>query len=364
MAIVNALRFDKSSVGIIADEEYWFLGRRKSYFQDTLQQLVDEEIIEKTGIIAIYGGTGTPSFHWDIIKKSRKKIKEEFGSRAKNIKTIYDISRIVLDILQDVKRDRINQKLRFMYGFTIDDVNRGFFEIEGKKYEIKQKKIKDKALGIVMGNEKSMLTNPILQNKAVITGYDPKDGISMYYLNSENSVMSFTSGGYEAIGPGKYASGLAFAEFFQGMPLYKRREGFSRIEGMIQLINSAIMAADYFNEVGGLFNIIFIDGEKKNPKERITEIFDNKGKLATEIVRSYKWGMITKEDTSCLIDELIFKGAELYSLEDRLYKVSRDPDRLELLLRGYKEMELCGTKKPDAGSDKQEKQKARKGKGE
>lgn len=359
MAIVNALRFDKSSVGIIADEEYWFLGRRKSYFQDTLQHLTDEEIIEKTGIIAVYGGTGTPSFHWDIIKKSRAKIKEEFSSRAKNIKTIYDISKIVLDVLQEVKRERINQKLKFMYGFTIDDVNRGYFEFEGKKYDIKQKKIKDKSLGLVMGSEKSFLTNPILQNKAVICGYDQKDGVSMYYLNSENSVMSFTSGGYEAIGPGKYASGLAFAEFFQGMPLYKRREGFSRIEGMIQLINSAIMAADYYNEVGGLFNIIFIDGEKKNPGDRIIEVFDNKGKLASEIVRSFKLGMITKEDTGRLIDELIFKGANIDLLEEQLYKSSKDADKLELLLRGYKEMELC-----DQEPVKQAKEKSRKGKGE
>ncbi len=359
MAIVNALKFDRSSVGIIADEEYWFLGRRKSYFQDTLQHLTDEEIIEKTGIVAVYGGTGTPSFHWDIIKKSRAKIKEEFSNRAKNIKTIYDISKIVLDVLQDVKRDRINQKLRFMYGFTIDDINRGFFEFEGKKYDIKQKKIKDKSLGLVMGSDKSHLTKPILENKAVICGYDQKDGISMYYLNSENSVMSFTSGGYEAIGPGKYASGLAFAEFFQGMPLYKRREGFSRIEGMIQLINSAIMAADYYNEVGGLFNIIFIDGEKKNPKERVIEVFDNKGKLASEIVRSFKWGMITKEETAKFIDELIFKQSSVDALEDKLYKASKDPEKLELLLRGYKEMELC-----EQASGKQTKEKSKKAKGE
>lgn len=357
MAIVNALRFDRSSLGIIADEEYWFLGRRKSFFQDTLQHLVDEEITDKTGIIAVYGGTGTPSFHWDIVKRSRKKIKEEFSNRATNIKTIYDIGRIVLDVLQEVKRDRINQKLRFMYGFTIDDVNRGYFEMDGKKYDIKQKKVKDKALALVMGKEKSPMTKPILENKAVISGYDAKDGIGMYYLNAENSVMSFTSGGYEAIGPGKYASGLAFGEFFQGMPLFQRREGFSRIEGMIQLINSAILAADYYNEVGGLFNIIFIDGEKKNPKERIIEIFDNKGKLATEIVRSYKWGMINKEDTSNFIEELIFKNASIDALEDKLFKTSKDPSKLELLLRGYKEMELCDTEKPV----KQEKSKKSKG---
>lgn len=359
MAIVNALRFDRSSVGIIADEEHWFLSRRKSYFQDTLQYLVDDEIIEKTGIIAVYGGTGTPSFHWEIIKKSKNRIKEEFSSRASNIKTIYDISRIVLDVLQNVKRERINQKLRFMYGFTIDDVNRGYFELDGRKYDIKQKKIMDKALAIVMGKEKSHLTKPILENKAVITGYDPKDGTSMYYLNSENSVMSFTSGGYEAIGPGKYASGLAFGEFFQGMPLYRRREGFSRIEGMLQLINSAIMAVDYYNEVGGLFNIIYIDGEQKTPKDRLIEVFDNRGKLATEIVRAYKWGMVTKNEALDFIEELIFKNATVDALEDKLYKASRDPDKLELLLRGYKEMELCDLNKPCKA--KQEKPKKVKG---
>jgi len=340
MAIINALRFDDASVGIIADEEYWFLGRRKSYFQDSLQHLVTKEISEKTGIVAVYGGTGTPAFHWDVIKRSQEKIVQEFNKHAEKISTVYDIGRIVLGVLQDVKRERINQKLHFMYGFDTDDLNRGYFEVDGKRYDIKQKRIKDKALAMVMGKEKNHLTKPILSNKAVIAGYDAKDKISMYYFNSENSVMSFTSGGYETIGPGKYAYGLSFAEFFLGMPLHTRRKGFDRIDGMIQLINSAIMAADYYNEVGGLFNIIFIDGEKKSYKEKVIEVFDNRGKVASEVVRALRWQMINKQDARALIQQLIFKQGDWQSIEAMLYDKSSNSLKLDLLLRGYKEMEL------------------------
>src|SRR4030042_1716124 len=157
MAIVNAIKFDRYSGAMISDEEYWFLRRRRSYFSDCIHPLLSPEISEKYNLEAVYGGTGYPYFHFEVVEKARKRLLNlkpgEVAKGAKNVPfdTVENVGKITLEIIHQVAQRYVNNHLKFVYGFTIDDYNRGFFTENGKKYEIKQDAVKDSVKNVING---------------------------------------------------------------------------------------------------------------------------------------------------------------------------------------------------------------------
>ena len=104
----------------------------------------------------------------------------------------------------------------------------------------------------------------------------------------------------------------------------------------MELINSAIASADHYQEVGGYFNFIYLNGRGKNYGEKMLEVFDHRAHLATEIVRAFHAHMIKKDVAYQLIDRLIFKNHKFDAIEEALFRESSDAVNLERILRGYK----------------------------
>ena len=110
MAIVNALKFNEYSGAIIADEEYWMLRRRKSFFQNSLSLIVNEKISDALGLIAVYGGFGNPSFDYEVVMKTKKRLEDVFskfpegkkteGKEKGGFSTVEDIGFQLLEIVQ------------------------------------------------------------------------------------------------------------------------------------------------------------------------------------------------------------------------------------------------------------------------
>jgi len=378
MAIVNALRFDEYSGAIISDEESWRLRRRRTFFCDNIHSLVTPEISDALHIEAVYGGIGTPAIHYETVTKTQQKLMDLFRRRnepeikkqlaplerttnrnkdiscslkhnaelsnglrsPENLPLLYrttsDISKIALENLQKTIRRRVDDRLRFLYGFTSEDLNRGYFELQGEKIDIKQENVKNKALEIATLKDKSEMARFEVENHACLIGYDKRHGFTAYCLKGEISVSSFISGGFESLGTGKYAGGQAFAEFLNKKFLAERTKGFNHVEGMIELIYSAIQCALYFSQVGGYFSIVYIDGRGKDHQSRYKEIFHHRAKLATEIVHSYKTGYLPRNITYQLINDLIFEDANEDKIESRFFKAVKDRKKLEYFLRAYK----------------------------
>ena len=339
MAIVTALQFNESSGAMICDEEYWFLRRRRSFFLDNLRNLLPEYVSEKLGIEAAYGGWGHPGFHEEVINRTRKEIEKIFheGSQPENSLTdLENIAMIVRQAMQDTRQRKVNDMLNYLYGFGIDDLNRGYFEEDGKKFDIKQDAVKSEAKKIVTYEKKTGLTDPIFKNKAVVIGFDPKFKFRGFHLNAENTVCSLISGGFEAIGAGMYGAGVEFSRIMNRLTLDERRKGLDKIIGTVALFESTLKGYDHFHEVGGGLNLVYINGEPKSHSERYLELSDGITQLALEMIRARSMDLISYEQLYPLIDKLLFQGTPRKEVEKELFSIVTDQQLLNKLLRGYK----------------------------
>ncbi len=342
MAIVTALQFSPSSGAMICDEEYWYLRRRRSYFLDNLKQIVPEDIAEKLGIEAAYGGYGHPGFHEEVLDRSRKAIRSAFdsgpGTTDKNptLSDLESIAMIVRRAIQETRRRRIDDMLKFLYGFTVDDLNRQQFSEDGKTYDIKQDAVLSEARKLVNYEKKNAMTEAIFKNKAVIIGFDPEHRFRSFHLNAENTVCSLVSGGFEAIGAGLYGAGVAFSQIMNHLTLDERRQGIGRVWGMIALFEATMKAYDHFHEVGGGLNIVYINGEGKKHKDRYFEFSDSPTRLAREMVYAKQHDFIDYETLYPLMEDVLFNGKPVADVEKTFLDSVTDLEATRRLLRGYK----------------------------
>ncbi|MFC1852159.1 hypothetical protein ACFL27_18345 [candidate division CSSED10-310 bacterium] len=343
MALVNFLKFSKTMGAIIADEEFWTPRFRRRLHIDNLHPLLDEQLSDAWNMEVAYGGVGYPSVHREVVNRTRKILQEKFGSEQEDEsapKLVKQVARIAFESMQAVMRRRIDQKMLFKFGFTTDDLNRGFYEMNGQKIEIKNKEIKKAAIKLASGEEKDSLLKPAMESRAAVFGYDATNGITGYYLDSENGILAYNYEGFEAIGSGKYASGIAFGNMFGAKTLAMRQAGLPPAEGILELIDSALMALYHFKEVGGNLNFALINGAENTHQKRYQEIFDNEARLTSEIVYAYKWDEIDRATALDLIDALILKEQSWEQVESDLFSRVNNEDRFVLLLRNYKKKEV------------------------
>lgn len=350
MPIVNALRFDAAQGAILSDEEYWHRRRRRTFFSENLHNIVPQEISDKTGLIAVLGSAGSPTFFLEVVRETQARmtacLTDDDEAKTTLPATLEEVGKIVIEELHKALKRRLENVIRIYFGFGLDDLNQGAFQLNGETIEIAQELVKKEAKEVASGKCKVSFISDLMDSRGVLFGYDRKKGVFCYYVNVKEGVLSVTSGGFEAIGNGKYASGITFAEYLNGKILDERRGGFDRVEGMITLIKSGLAAANYFSEVGGALNIIFIDGEAAAPAERYREIPYHVTTLAAEIVTALEYGVLDYEKAYELIESLMFGGASETDVEQALFADVPDADRLQMLLEGYKldQFEALGRK--------------------
>lgn len=340
MALVNFLKFSNGSGAIISDEEYWNVFFRKRMHGDNLHQLLSPEESDQLGVQVVYGSVGYPSIHREVVEDARKAVKAIIseGDCAK-IMRVKDVARIAFDCLQDAIRRRIDQKMRLFYGFDTSDLNAGQFEFDGESWQIAQPEILTQARKLASRESRDTLLKVVLDAKAAVFGFDA-DGITGYYLAGENSIMGYVHEGFEAIGSGKYASGLVFGNDFKAKTLKMRQDGYDPATGIYELVDSAFLAGEHFKEVGGNYNFVILNRDARDPSLRYRQIFDETARLTMEIVRAVRAGFVTRDKGINLIDKLIFKNQKLEKVEQELFKASIDEFGLELILRGYKSGEV------------------------
>ncbi len=335
MGIVNILKFDDYAGAIITDEEDNFQVRR-TFFRDNLYRLIDLEIAKKLNMEVIYGGVGDAALHHEIYDFVAREIRQDFKIKKKksSYKTVEAVGRLVIKALNSALKRKSNNRLRYLFGFNADDLNRGYFTKDGKKYEIKQEKIVKKALEISTKNEEATKRRGACEDHSLIIGFDPENKLCMYNIKAECSVLSHVSGGFDTIGTGKYASVLSFAKCVGRKEQKVRNSGMDHAEGMVELIHSAIYAAEYCTFIGGLFHINYLNGTKKDQK--IVEYDEIHVKLATEIVHALHARLIDRATSIKLIRDLMFKGVSEDLVEAELYRSAQEPMKLDTYLRGYK----------------------------
>ncbi|MHC4597616.1 MAG: hypothetical protein ACYS47_01295 [Planctomycetota bacterium] len=350
MAIINALLFDDRCGAILSDEEYWLLRRRKSYYGDNLQLLLTPEQADRFGVEAVWGICGHPAFGWEVAETLRERIraKEEEAKKAGRKKPpftkLHEIGLLAAEVVRETVRRRVNEKLSFLYGFDADDLIRGHFDAEGRRYDIKQSSVKTHAMSILDGSNKAQIFKEVHQNKGILFGFDEEDGLLAYHLNAENFVLSMVSGRFEAVGTGRYAAGMSLADFLGNQTLARRREGHGRTEGALQLILSGVVARRFFHEVGGKLHMVVIDGAGKGHAERCRRIPEDRMTLATEAVEAVRKDLVPEKKALEVVEAMVYGDAPLETGEEILFRAASRPKAMELLFRGYKASELPGGK--------------------
>ncbi len=362
------LKFSDTSGAMICDEEAGYFERRRTHFDENIRNLLTPEISDRLGLEAFYGGAGYPPFHYEVVRKSRLAIEKWAKDRASG--TMEDITRITLECMQQTIHRKVDDKMRFYFGFNLDELNQGFYLKNEEKIDITQECVKNKAREMSDTSAKAHHLRNIFNNEAVIMGFDPKNGFQAYQLKGNVTVMSFLRG-FESVGKGKYGSGVSFGKTFDQRFLSERRAGFDRVEGMILLLSSAIEAKKHFIDIGGYFSISWINGDAKNPDERRMEVPPHRVKLAEEAVYAHLRGLLDRQKTGEIVEKLIFGNTPAEELEDELFASVEEPELLEFILRGYKidpenlrEEEkalVADSAEKDAGNSSPAKKKKRKG---
>ncbi len=336
MALVNFLKFSADSGAIISDEEYWNVFFRKRMHGDNLHTLLDSETAEILGMQVVYGSVGYPSLHREVVTGTQQAVAHRVKTQGKDaFPRLKDIARLAFELLQKGIRRRIDQKMQFYYGFKTDDLNRGSYTDGGETIPIKTEKIRKAAGKLAQREQTDTLLKDVLAAKAAVFGYDA-DGITGYYLAGENSILGYVHEGFEAIGTGKYASGMVFGKDFKAKTLMMRQAGYDPAEGLLELIHSATLAGDHFKEVGGNYNFMVLNRAAKRPEDRIQTVFDDEARLASEIVNAFRAEILSRKDAVACLRSLVFEAKPLQKVEKVLFEKVTDPRMLHYLLRRYK----------------------------
>lgn len=345
MTVVNAMKFDFYRGALVCDEQTTFDDNRYAFLSDKIKRLVPPEITAELGTVAAYGGSGTQSVAAEVVKKTRRELLSAFrdmksaGLKNFNYPQVEDVARFSMKKLLEVKHHHLNDKLYANFHFVLDDFNRGYYENNGEKIDIKQDEIIDKAVEYITWKDYSDDVDSLFKNRAIIAGFDPENGFEIYSLSLMENECFFVGGLYESIGSGSDTATISLNDFINTKVLSARRKKIDPMEGVIELIRATNACARNNYGVGGYFNIVVIDGEKP-PAERYREIMDHEARLASEIVYGCDFGLLDKNRAEELISQLIFDGAPFDQVERSFCKSSRDARDLNLLLRGYK-IESC-----------------------
>lgn len=355
MSLVNFLKFSADSGAIISDEEYWNVFFRKRMHGDNLHSLLSPDTALKLGIQAVYGGVGYPSIHREVVENSRQEIQKIISDKGiTSLQRVKDIARVAFDNMQAAIRKRIDQKMLFYYGFQTHELNAGRFSVDGESWPIESDAVREKAQKLASRETQDTLLKAVMEAKATVFGFDA-DGITGYYLSGENSIMGYVHEGFEAVGTGKYASGLVFGRDFKAKTLQMRQKGYRPAQGLYELIDSAFLAGEHFKEVGGNYNIVILDRKAKEAAGQYRQVFDDTARLATEIVRAVRAGFLLKEQGVELVDELICRQVDFKKVEKKLFDLAQNREALEFLFRGYKENEVKEMFFPDRAQTRDDK---------
>lgn len=342
MGIVNSLKFDYHSGAIITDEEFFIGGRRRVLTADNLQFLLTDEISNELDLVVIYGGAGNISVTNQIINDIKNvllKIYSEYkksSGTGKIFRTVEDVARITLSIFQNYSRDYVNRKLNGLFGISIDDFNRGHFLKDENKIEITEEKIVSKAMDIILLKPDYM--KDISEIEGLIIGTDSQYGFNTFDFYGGMTHLYVSTSMYNSIGSGSTTTSLAFSELINSLTLEERRNGVDKIFGLTELIRITNQTALKNSEIGGYYDLIYLNGKSDNQSGNCIEIKGELSQFIKETVTAFDHNFISKELCYALIDNYIFgqKKFDPVEADKVLFGNASDPDKLELVLRGYK----------------------------
>jgi len=345
MTSINALRFDDYSGIMLCDaQRSWNPEDMKLFISDKIKPCIPPEIAKEAGLVAAYGNTGTSTVGDEIKFSIFNRLREEYRelkekkpeALAGGFKTIEELSSLIYDVILNMKHTHISQQIKSLYGFESSDYLRGYYEVDGKKIEIKDKEILQECHKFVTWKDTGQEVRAVFLNAGIVAGFEDKEGFkifefSLYKMYCQPVEVAFVAGG-----SGSDMVRLHMTDFLSKKSLMEKRGDIDPVEGTMELIHS-LNSACYRNiGVGDYYTIILFNG-KAEKSNRMTEICDHHSKLASEIVIAQKEGFISLDTGRELVKKLLFEKGTFEELNDSLFKNCNNKKDLLNRLRGYKQ---------------------------
>ncbi|MBN2056431.1 hypothetical protein JW905_16020 [bacterium] len=343
MTVVNAIKFNDHSGAMVCDEQAsWGAMSRKGDVADKIQNIIPDTIQRQYGIAAAYGGSGTSAIAEEIkiaihamLNERYKKLLDRPGRMPESFMTIQEIAAASFEKVAELKRRHIDELLSQKYGFTGRDFIRGYYERDGKRIDISQKEIADKALDAMTWRTKTE-NQGLYVNRGILAGYDPGEGFRIFVINLRSFSCEPVQAIFSSIGSGQDTSDLVFSQFAGLKTVHERMCDIDPVEAMVAIIDATNTASRNNVGIGGYFNLMLFDGSKTDHLARRWEISDNRARLASEVVAAHRHGLVTRKTTHDIITDIVFAEKSFDQVDRLLRKRVSDWRHLCRFFRGYK----------------------------
>lgn len=333
MATVVALRFNDEQAMLVSDESTWHLGHvfgyRRTNYGDSLASLVDPAETARTGVSAVYGGVGFPSFHGEVVARSRAALAGKAGSDGGRGAS-RRLATTVHEAFVANHQRMLDDNLRFCWGFRRDELNARRCTLDGVATDIKMEPVVGAARTVSTGSAPGNAYARIASNGGFLLTRDRVDGVQGWYLGPKGHSVAFATP-IATMGEGGGSASHLLAQYLERRDLTERRQGFAFREGIYLTLRIATAVRAGTGKMGGYFQIVLVDGDRGAREYVAAETH-----LAFEIMRAHEWGFLRRGDAEELVCSLLLDGANEVEVEEELFRRSGDPGLLERYLLGFK----------------------------
>ncbi len=343
MTSINAIKFDNDSGAMICDEQrHWNPERLKIYAADKIRSIIPGNVIEKYGIAAAYGNTGTSSIGDELRMTIYREIENIYAERCRekdgppeNFMSLEEVAMTAWRVMCRMKHRHIDEHLLQKFGFTTAEFVQGYYEKNEEKIDIKNDEVVRDALDVIAKVPHFKGPDAIFGNSGIIAGFDRKEGFQIYKFSMREALFEPVESGYLALGSGGDTTNFVLPRFFNRTGVECRNCGVDKTEAIHAMLDAVDMASEHNLGVGGYFNIILFDRKKRLPEGSFMEINDHRSKLSVEAVKAARAGYIDDKICCKILEGLIFEGENTDWGEKELWKDAKDKHGLHRLLRGY-----------------------------
>ena len=317
MTVVSALKFNKNRGAMIADER--LISDEASSMDE--KHDVDIKLYELPllkNVVGVIGGSGSSEEIYSAFLSSGSVIK----SKRASIRTGRDMAEQVSRVVARLRRQVVDAHFFNKYGLLEANYHTGKRKgANGKLVDLDEdlwNNIKDEYesddLKGKIDNEFLMMTSS-------------KEGVRMYRADMDMVHPYEVELMYDSIGSGGGKAGEVLCQFVRSFPRQARRE-LPHLEGMEVLLR-AYEHSTVMSGVGGTPLIKIVkDGVILTPSHE-------NSKLAAEIVKGARFGELPESFELNSLDELLYKSADSWRVEEEMWALASNPRRLSRLLRDY-----------------------------
>lgn len=266
----------------------------------------------------IYGGSGSGQFIkevYDLIENELEEIKIK-NKQPITPELIYEMTKSYLAVLKNSKK---NQFLMGSFGLTLEELQTGFKK--GTRIDDQYKSKANEAI-----NERSFKD---YVNTVILLGGLCSGKFEIFLVNTDGFEVNKNCNSYNSIGSGADESDKILSQYLAVMPREKR-EKIAVDEGLVKLIEATNASVNMNVGVGGNPSIVYLD------KNGVKEPTEEQCILASEIVEGFTRGLLERDFTYDAVSRLVIKNAGFETVEEQMKKEAKDWNKLDRILRGYK----------------------------